>query len=584
VLGSFCAGFLLIPWFGKEQSLSLVIGVQLITSLIMGGYLLWEKKVQMVRWIPLGVTAFLGLILCLHLPYWNRQSLSLGRYHRFRVFYSDLERSSWLEALWQGSKILANYQSNIELLYYGDGIGGFTTVIKQVDALGTAEYLLLNSGKSDASSRPDMFNQTLLAHLPLLFHPNPKEIMVLGLASGITAGEVLHYPIEKLDILEISQEVVTASNFFIPWNNKVLSHPKTELIIQDGRAHLELTKRKYDVIISEPSNPWMAGMASLFTREFFLLAKNRLKEDGIFVQWIHSYQMNWHTFALVGRTFSRVFSKSLLVTTNPSNDEYLMIGFKGGNRLMVNNADKKISYAQQSKNITLSNPRLLYRLIESEDLQKLFGSGPIHSDNWPRLEFAAPKRMYTDDPTIERDILSKRWLSQETKAILRDIADVEDQIAFATLAVSVYQPFYNMVDLSKATPEQKKRFFKIMEKFCTCKLITDYSIFTDHELRERCLSIQIETIKNNIHLVPDKTIAYYHLGNAYWRKGMRDEAISEYKRGIAINPNFVMLHNNLGVGYYYKGNYKLAILHFDKAVELGFSVNPKFLEFLKPHR
>ena len=70
-----------------------------------------------------------------------------------------------------------------------------------------------------------------------------------------------------------------------------------------------------------------------------------------------------------------------------------MIGFKGENRLRVNNADKRISYAQQSKNITLPNPRLLYRLVVSEDLQKLCGPGLVHSDNWPRLEFAAPKQM-----------------------------------------------------------------------------------------------------------------------------------------------------------------------------------------------
>ena len=140
---------------------------------------------------------------------------------------------------------------------------------------------------------------------------------MLGLASGITAGEVLHYPVERLDIIEISDQVVSASNFFAPWNNQVLSNPKTELIIQDGRAHLELTERTYDVIIAEPSNPWMAGLASLFTKDFFLLARKGLNEDGIFIQFFHSYQMDWYTFALVGRTFSQVFPNSILHYTIP---------------------------------------------------------------------------------------------------------------------------------------------------------------------------------------------------------------------------------------------------------------------------
>jgi len=573
VLGAFCAGFLLIPWFGKEQSLSLVIGLQFLTSLVIGGYLLWEKKTKILRWIPLGVTAFLGLILCSHFPYWNRRLLSVGKYHRFEHIGLKLESSGWIESLWLGSKILAEYESSSELLYYGDGIGGFTTVVKEIDALGTPEYILLNSGKGDASSRGDMPTQTLLAHLPLLFHPNPREIMVLGLASGITAGEALHYPIERLDIIEISKQVASASDFFIPWNNQVLSNPRTELIIQDGRAHLELTNRTYDVIISEPSNPWMAGLASLFTKDFFLLAKNRLNEEGIFVQWIHSYQMDWPTFALVGRTFSQVFPHSILVTTFPystSNlkawSDYLMIGFKGKNRLVVSNADKRISYAQQSKNITLLNPRVLYRLVVSEDLQKLFGPGPIHSSNWPHLEFAAPKQMYTDDKTIATNILSKRWLSQETRNILREIANVEGQIAFATLALSVYRPFHNMVDLLKATALQKKGFLKIIENYCTCTLIKDYSIFTDQELKRRCLSAQIETLRNNIHFVPNKTMAYNYLGNAYYEKGESQRAIECYQKALVANPESITAHISLGNAYYKKGALDKAISEYKQVL------------------
>ncbi|UCG55063.1 MAG: hypothetical protein JSV32_02265, partial [Dehalococcoidia bacterium] len=71
------------------------------------------------------------------------------------------------------------------------------------------------------------------------------------------------------------------------------------------------------VIISEPSNPWMAGLANLYTLEFFQTVKDRLKENGIFVQWIHSYEMDWPTFSMVGRTFTEVFPVSLLMTTTP---------------------------------------------------------------------------------------------------------------------------------------------------------------------------------------------------------------------------------------------------------------------------
>jgi tetratricopeptide (TPR) repeat protein len=229
---------------------------------------------------------------------------------------------------------------------------------------------------------------------------------------------------------------------------------------------------------------------------------------------------------------------------------------------------------------------------------------------------------------------------------------VEGQIDFSKFSLSVYHPFTDMVDLSKATPEQKKRFFKIIESYCERSLIEDYSIFTDQELKRSCLSAQIETIQNTIHLVPDKTIVYNHLANAYdakgelqlviecyqkalainpnlagthnnlglvysrknildkaisefkkaltinpdlalthnnlgiayYKKGMLDESISEYKQAIIIKPDYANAHNDLAVSYYYKGNYKLAMIHCDKAVELGYNVHPKLLELLKPYR
>ena len=97
--------------------------------------------------------------------------------------------------------------------------------------------------------------------------------------------------------------------------------------MQDGRNHLELTKERYDVIISEPSNPWMAGMANVFTREYFETARARSTKDGIFVQWIHSYDIDWPTFAMVGRTFADVFPEGLLMRMLSS--DFLLVGFAG---------------------------------------------------------------------------------------------------------------------------------------------------------------------------------------------------------------------------------------------------------------
>jgi len=264
------------------------------------------------------------------------------------------------------------------------------------------------------------------------------------------------------------------------------------LIIQDARAHLELSNRKYDMISSEPSNPWMAGLASLFTAELFSLVKTKLNDDGIFVQFIHTYQMDWPTFALVGRTFARVFPNSLLVRTNPSSlgPDFLLMGFKGEKGLDEKVASSNLRYARQSKNVPIRNQRLFYHLIVSEDLKKLFGPGPVHTDNMPLLEFSAPKLLHVQDSMIGDRLLANRWLREETVQIIKeDSTNIDARIDFAEYALAVIRPempFQNPVDLAKATPAQKDRFFRLMENFCADNIVTDYSLFGDASLKEIC--------------------------------------------------------------------------------------------------
>ncbi|MCP4622591.1 MAG: MFS transporter [bacterium] len=573
LLGPICAGFVLIPLVGKESGLSLVVGLQLITCLLTAGVQLAKNKQGLPQFGGLAAPVLAGLVLCFYYPAFNHLQLATGKYHRFETIKTELAGSGWLKSLWRGSKILARSDKR-ELVYYGDGIGGFTTVTRSADALGNIKYSLANSGKPDASSRGDMATQTLLAHFPMLFQKNPRTVMVIGLASGVTAGEVLWYPVEQLDVLEINDQVAAASNFFSPWNNRVLSDPRTRLILQDARAHLQLTTRNYDVIISEPSNPWMAGLASLFTRDYFSLAKDRLTEEGVFVQWMQAYQMDWKTFAMVGRTFAGVFPNSLLLATKPAGGgaDYLLVGFKGQNRLNPADADRKLSYAQKSKNVTLKDPRLLYRLIVSQNLPQLFGTGVIHTDSRPRLEFAAPKLMYGGDQQFQiyRKIRDKRWpsLPMDTIDVIRRVAENTDsQIDFAAYALSLYAPFSGMLDPAQATAGQKKRYFEMMENYCAENEL-EFSIFTDPELEQRCLAAQIDVITGQMERLPDRLLSCGYLGTLYSLKGDYNESRHYYEKASAPDPLSAQMHNNLGVALIKQGRVDEATRHFSEAVRV----------------
>jgi spermidine synthase len=570
VLGSFCAGFLFVPYFGKETALSLMVILQLSAAFFYCCLVFRMARKPIRQWVPYTMLAAAGILCALVYPRWDRDMLSFGKYHRFEVV--EVSEMGWLKSLLYGNEFFEKYMSG-EIVYFGDGAGGFTTVKRDTDILGNINYSLMNSGKSDASTvGGDMATQTLLAHFPMVYHPAPDTVLVLGLASGITAGEVLHYPVEKLDVLDINSQVVEASGFFTPWNNDLMSDPRTELIIQDGRAHLELTNRSYDVIISEPSNPWMAGLATLFTYEFFELVKDRLHEGGIFCQWIHAYQIDWNNFALVGRTFSEVFPNSILVGSEVSDlsPDYLLIGFNGEIDTGIETALKNLPYIQSSKNLKYPNHEIFHNLITNENMKHLFGDGVINTDNRPRLEFDAPKLMHAFDQELSRNIATRKWTGPETERIARLFStDISRRIDLAEYYLSFDQTTQVAVDISQAGQQEKEKYARVVKTYCTEKYVPDFSFIADDELRSECILIQIGYMLEIIGGIEEKGAIQFHLGGMYYELGMLDEAITSFSDVLKIDPDIDVVHYNLGKILSLQGKFDEAIVHYKDVIRIN---------------
>ncbi|MBN1627352.1 MAG: fused MFS/spermidine synthase, partial [Deltaproteobacteria bacterium] len=494
ILGSFAAGFILIPLLGKENGLRLTAGLQLFFPLLAMTWLILKSGERRRAVVTGLVTLSLGLLLLILFPSWNHNILSRGWYHRFDPFARYFSTTSWFDAVWKGPSKFAGHVTGNEVVFYGDGIGGFTTVEKWYNPLGRVNYTMMNNGKEDASSHGDRLTQTLLAHVPLLFSPGPEKVMVLGLASGMTAGEVLLYPVRQLDVLEINDQVIKAAEIFSTWNNNCLTDPRTRIIMQDGRNHLELTDKRYDVIVSEPSNPWMAGMANLFTLDYFRTVKGRLTGNGIFVQWIHSYEMDWPAFSMAGRTFAEVFPDGLLMKMLSS--DYLLVGFAGKKNLDLETAERNIDSALQSRNITIRDPRVIFNLIITEDLKGFFGTGPLHTDNWPHLEFAAPKNLGRSDDSIEKRIRNEGRLSEETKKIIESSKGIDLSLDTLELLTADFSPPFRDVDLNGATPAQFSRYQGILKDYCSNENVDNYSIFPDYDLQIQCAQIQLGKIQD----------------------------------------------------------------------------------------
>lgn len=488
VLGAFSAGFLLIPLLGKESSLRLLVLIQSGASL--GAiFAVFPGAGERRRvWLPAATLGAVTLLASLHLPNWNRPALSQGRYHRPDTLGAELKATGWIRSFTAGPGILERELEG-EVVYYGDGIGGFTTVIKRDGGFGRDEYYMLNSGKADASSSEDKATQTLLAHYPMIFHDKPEKVMVLGLASGMTAGETLHYPVAKLDVVEISREVIAGSRFFDKYNNNVRADPRTEIIVQDGRAHLQLTNRSYDVIVSEPSNPWMAGLAALFSREFFEAARKRLEAGGIFCQWVQAYQMDWPVFALIMRTFADVFPENVVIQV--SRGDYIVMGFKDKGPLASSVAERNLVFARKSKNMSLPSISPLFRLLKTEDALKLGGEGTLHTDDRPRLEFAAPKTMYVYVDPLITQMIDSRWALGPVTGwdVLKARLSVDAQIDFVEFALSLESPYRDMGNIDKTSPVQRERLVKLYEDYCTAHAL-DAVYLPDEETAFRCLAAQ----------------------------------------------------------------------------------------------
>jgi spermidine synthase len=544
ILGSFAAGFVFIPLLGKEDGLRLTAGLQLVTALLPLAYGALRAGERARASVASLVALLLAGLLLATVPSWNHAALSRGWYKRFESFDEYFATTSWFDAFWKGTSKFARHLAGRETVFYGDGIGGFTAVERWRSPIGRINYTLLNSGKEDASSHADRLTQSLGAHVPLLLHPNPRKVMIVGLASGMTAGEVLLYPVDRLDVLEINDQAVKAAELFNPWNNACLSSPRIRIIVQDGRNHLELTEEKYDVIISEPSNPWMAGMANLFTREYFQTAKRRLTEAGIFVQWIHSYETDWPTFAMVGRTFADVFPEGLLVRTLSS--DFLLVGFSGPRTLDPRTADSKGGYARQSRNIVLRDPRVIFDLILNDDLKTLFGPGPLHTDDWPRLEFAAPKNLGKSDPSIAARIQSHRSLSPQTRAIVEANRGLDAALDRLELLTADFSPPFGDVDLGGGTPAQLARYDAILRSYCTNEPVADYSILPGADRQRECAELQRDTIKEHMASHREDGQASYYLSRAYGVLGETAAAIDALQETIARDPSHYNAYVELG--------------------------------------
>jgi spermidine synthase len=410
VIGSLGAGLVLIPLIGVRHAIEVGLFLNLLSGVVLT---IADTSASMIRRVSLVVFASLGCLTFVFGSNWNQVVTLSGV---FRQFGGNRTPPSTYAEFEQASKAS-------KTVFYKEGSSATVGVVENPTAGGVQDVLIIN-GKADASSIGDLPTQVLLGQVPMMLHPHPDTVLVIGLGSGVTIGSVLTHPVKSVESVEISPEVVDASRFFERVNNRPLDDPRVRLYIDDALAFLNLSKTNYDVIISEPSNPWIAGIGNLYTVDFFEQCKKRLRPHGIMVQWFHLYEIDDETFKLVVRTFRSVFPhvsvwQSLTV-------DMLLVGSQEGLELHEDLLQEKLSLVgvkQDLERIKIPDvvSLLSMEMVTEGPVREYASAGPLNTEDKPFLEYWAPKAFFVNRGANEINRFDERLVFGRSTLMLEKL-------------------------------------------------------------------------------------------------------------------------------------------------------------------
>lgn len=378
ILGSFAAGFLLIPLAGIEMTLLLGAGINL---LIAGGLMFFVPELPMQRRVSiaavLGVAAIAGLLL---LRTWQPLEMNSGVY----IYGDPLARME---------KGISTFVEENQLLYYREGPSDTVAVLESL----RGRFLRVN-GKTDGgylkTGQSDNYTQSFLGLLPLLYQPDAEQALVIGLGTGMTLEAIHASSRIKIDCIEISSAVAEAARYFDEANGKVLESPRVKLRLLDGRTWLAAMPQRYDIIISEPSHPWQTGNANLFTEDFFEESRKRLSPAGVFCQWLPYYQMDKDHFQTLLKTVQQsynyvnvwvVYSDAIVIASQ----QPLELDWPSIAKLY-----QEPEYTKILKKLDIGSVQELLGFFYLDTVaveQFVSDVEGINSDDHPVIEYAAPK-------------------------------------------------------------------------------------------------------------------------------------------------------------------------------------------------
>ena len=438
IVGAIAAGFWLLPKLGSFHLLAAtaVANAGLAAVLSLGA--LFSKSSRSPRSL---VFRFAGVVVSIALVL---AAIGVGF---TRYFYDPAVQTFNTLLYWNAEEKplpleMRQKAHMVDVVYWADGLNATISVGRTDNILA-----LRTNGKVDASNN-DITTQLMLGHIGAIAHRAPRRVLVIGFGAGMTLSALARYPeIERLDCVEIEPDVVRAAPLLSPLNRDVLKDPRVRMIYDDGRNFLLTTHEQYDLIVSEPSNPWIAGIASLFTREFYRGAQEHLAPGGIFVQWVHCYSLYPSDLKMVFATFLSEFhgatlwhgvkSDLLLVAPTPSAPTIL-------ENIQALWPSPRLHDDFDWMGIEKPEGLFGFYMLDDAGLRTFAATGQINTDDRTLLEYSAPRSLLI----LGLDDENLRELYQKQNNPLPDgfSGDLRDEVAAESAATALNAQNINDAD------------------------------------------------------------------------------------------------------------------------------------------
>lgn len=368
--GSLAASFVLIPMLGPDRAIVAAACVNLALCAV-----LLRRAVSLVP-----AAAIAGALL---MPRWDADVLASGVYIYGPHYQVRIDEGADPREVMTGSTRLVDSTWDAH---------GLVSVHEYPDG---ARLLKIN-GKTDASTGgSDLLTQLMLGHVPMLTAPSPRSVLVIGYGAGLSLGAVQRHPAERTACVELLHGVMRMAPYFRAANGDAAADPRLTMRVGDGRQLLRYDPATYDAIVSEPSNLWIRGMASLFTTEAFASARARLSPGGVMVQWVHAYRLDAADFRLLLRTFFGVFERGEVWETASLGD-FLLVGRTEAEPPDYARVVERFGAAAEDlARVHVYDPdqALSFLLMDAAAAREFAGEGIVLTDDFCPIEFTAARAM-----------------------------------------------------------------------------------------------------------------------------------------------------------------------------------------------